>query len=115
MKKASINADTNAIKEVFEDTSIESEVKLDTQLTDELREEGIVRDVMRELQAVRKKQNLTPGETLQQTVVVCGSSNTTTALRKNENYIKKETSLTELKIIEDKDKEGSTFEIKVIN
>lgn len=52
------------VKSVSEDGSIEGEVLLDTVISDALKEEGIYRELVRTIQDLRKKQNLTPKDTI---------------------------------------------------
>ncbi len=58
-----IKAEVN-VKEVKNDPSIEENVYLDTDITPELLKEGEVRDLIRALQSVRKKENMTPNESV---------------------------------------------------
>lgn len=53
------------VKEVASDTSMTMELELDTTLTPDLIEEGIARDIIRAIQDARKKENLTPHQTVE--------------------------------------------------
>jgi isoleucyl-tRNA synthetase len=56
------------VKEIVVDEKIEGEIELDTVITDELKTEGLAREIIRAIQDARKKENLSPSDTVSLTV-----------------------------------------------
>ncbi|MES3004944.1 MAG: class I tRNA ligase family protein [Patescibacteria group bacterium] len=65
--------------------SVGESLQLDTDLTDDLRKEGVARDIVRGIQDLRKKENLSPSDSV--TLVLCVDENTKAVIEEYKNMI----------------------------
>jgi len=91
-----IIADEVNVKEVASDPSMTAELELDTTLTPDLIEEGIARDIIRAIQDARKKEDLTPN----QSVALSMSGIGTEFLNRWGEMIQKPTGVTSIEVVE---------------
>ncbi|MFA6397560.1 MAG: class I tRNA ligase family protein [Candidatus Paceibacterota bacterium] len=82
------------VKEVVLDDKIENDLVLDTEITEELKQEGLYREFFREVQELRKKENLTTGDTI---VLFIETENGKDLIQKFEQSLKKSAFINEIK------------------
>jgi len=75
------------IKEVIFDPELKEDIELDTKITPKLKEEGIIREFIRQVQALRKKERLTPKDKIK---VYFGDLALKEVVEKNKEQIKKQ-------------------------
>ena len=96
------------VKEVVFDEKIEGELWLDTVLTEELRNEGVARDIIRGIQDVRKKENLSPNDSVK--LIVCSTEKVKKVIKTFEMMIKTPTQVDGISYSDDKQTHGITVE-----
>ena len=91
-----IIADEVNVKEVASDTSMATELELDITLTPDLIEEGVARDIIRAIQDARKKEDLTPNQSVALSISGIG----TEFLNRWGEMIQKPTGVTSIEVVE---------------
>jgi len=101
------------VKEIIFDKDLASDIELETKLTPELIEEGIIREIVRQIQEERKKEGLIPKDRIEIRLLV-ENPKLKNILEKWSEYLKKETSASNLEFIEEKGQiDEAMSEIKV--
>jgi isoleucyl-tRNA synthetase len=83
------------IKKITFDEELSQQIEIDTKITPVLKEEGIIRECSRQIQIIRKKNNLSANDE----ILVCfqGESSLMQLLKKNEEQMKKELRIKQIK------------------
>ena len=83
------------IKKITFDEELSQEIEIDIKITPALKEEGIIRECSRQIQIIRKKNNLSANDE----ILVCfqGESSLIQLLKKNEEQMKKELRIKQIK------------------
>ena len=79
--------------------AIDVPVTLDTNLTDELKSEGLARDIIRAIQDARKKENLSPSDTIK--LIVSASPEIISVFNSYADMIKGPTGVTNIEFSEE--------------
>lgn len=82
------------VKEVVVNANMEEDLWLDAELTDALKKEGVARDMIRAVQDLRKKNNLSPEQSIK--LVVCVDENTKAIIEEYKEMITAPTGVSEV-------------------